>query len=135
MLPTRGTYPPDWPAIAKLVKDEAGWRCVRCLHTHCVESGHVLTAHHFDGDKCNCQRWNLMALCQRCHLSVQGRVDPEIGLLVMPSVWSMPYIAGFYEAGRGVPGPFYDLAKWIGEYVATRGPWPHWAPTAKESAA
>lgn len=30
----RGNYPPDWPAIAKRVKDRAGWRCVRCGHPH-----------------------------------------------------------------------------------------------------
>jgi hypothetical protein len=123
-LPTRGVYPTDWKALAKIVKDEASWRCVRCQHEHCVPTGHVLTVHHFDGDKANCERWNLMALCQRCHLSVQGRVNPEIGLLTHPSVWAMPYIAGFYEAGRGVPSPSYDLAAWIEEH----GEWPHWAP-------
>jgi hypothetical protein len=30
----RGAYPPDWPAIATAVKEDAGWRCVRCGHPH-----------------------------------------------------------------------------------------------------
>ena len=71
----RGDYPPDWAGIALAVKDDAGWKCERCLHPHDFESKHVLTVHHLDGDKSNCERWNLAALCQRCHLSVQGRVD------------------------------------------------------------
>lgn len=28
----RGVYPAEWPAVARAVKDEAGWRCVRCGH-------------------------------------------------------------------------------------------------------
>ncbi len=132
-LHTRGTYPADWKAIAKLVKDEAGWRCVRCNHPHDIPAGRMLTVHHFDGDKVNCDRWNLMALCQACHLSVQARVDPEVGLLTKPSSWAMPYIAGFYEAGRGVPGPTYDLASWIAEHEASGLAWPSWAPRPMQS--
>lgn len=71
----RGEYPQHWAQIAKLVKDEAEWKCERCGHPHDFDSKHVLTVHHLDGDKSNCERWNLAALCQRCHLSVQGRVD------------------------------------------------------------
>lgn len=127
----KGEYPSEWPAIAKLVKDDANWQCVRCDYPHDVASGHCLTVHHFDGNKSNCDRWNLMALCQRCHLSIQARVNPEVALIFMPSTWSMPYIAGFYESGRGVPGPTYKLAEWIEEYEATAGNWPAWAPRPK----
>ena len=78
-----GEYPPDWPEIAQWVKTIAGWRCERCLMPH--ESrfrGFTLTVHHLDGIKDNCELWNLVALCQRCHLSVQTRVEfyhiPEV---------------------------------------------------------
>lgn len=125
----RGEYPDEWADVAKQVKDEAGWRCVRCHHPHEPATGHTLTVHHFDGNKCNLDRFNLMALCQRCHLSVQARVDPEHPLMFTPKVWAMPYIAGYYEAGFGVPGPTYDLTKWIEEYEAERGTWPSWAPS------
>ncbi len=126
-----GEYPADWKAIAKRVKEEAGGKCVRCGHIHEPAAGYTLTVHHFDANKSNCEDWNLMALCQRCHLSIQARVDPQVPLMFDPSTWAMPYIAGFYEANYGFPGPLYDLARWIEEYQATGRTWPAWAPTAR----
>lgn len=128
----KGEYPPDWNAIAQTVKDDADWRCVRCWADHDPNRGYCLTVHHFDGNKSNCERWNLMALCQRCHLSVQARVDPEVPLMFWPSTWAMPYIAGFYAAGRGIPSPVYDLAEWISLYERDlrEAGWPAWAPKA-----
>jgi len=123
-----GEYATDWREVAELVKTEAGWRCVRCGHAHDPAAGRCLTVHHFDGDKANNERWNLMALCQACHLSVQARVDPYVPLMFDPREWAMPYIAGFYEARRGTPGPLYDLSRWIAEYEAALGEWPAWAP-------
>jgi hypothetical protein len=129
----RGTYADDWAEIARRVKLDAQLCCVRCSCPDGLPAdGECLTVHHFDGDKCNNERWNLMALCQRCHLSVQARVDPEIALLHEPNDWARPYIAGFYEAGRGVPGPTYELTKWIAEYEATGLRWPSWAPRPEE---
>jgi 5-methylcytosine-specific restriction endonuclease McrA len=72
-----GEYPSDWDKIATAVKDAAEWRCVRCGHKHDRESGHVLTVHHLDRHKDNCAWWNLPALCQRCHLHIQGKVIME----------------------------------------------------------
>lgn len=95
-LHTRGEYPPDWPEIALRVKTEANWRCIRCGHHHERATGHVLTTHHFDGEKSNCSWWNLLALCQRCHLQIQGRVNPETPYFLEHSEWAKPYIAGFY---------------------------------------
>ncbi len=56
----------------------------------------VLTVHHLDGDKANCRWWNLAALCQRCHLTIQGRV---VMARVWPwehTEWFRPYVAGYY---------------------------------------
>lgn len=91
-------YPPDWPDIAQRVKDEAGWRCVRCDAPHSREGWRILTVHHLDGDKANCRWWNLAALCQRCHLYVQGRVKMEQTYLGEHSEWFRPYVAGYYAA-------------------------------------
>lgn len=124
----KGEYPPDWRDIANKVKDDAHGSCVRCGKAHDSSTGYTLTVHHFNGDKSCCERWNLVALCQRCHLSVQARVDPMVPLMFDPSKWCMPYIAGFYEANHGTPGPLYDLSRWIAEYVAAVGEWPPWAP-------
>ena len=89
-------YSEDWPRIARSTKTEARWRCIRCDHPHDVESHHVLTVHHWDGDKSNNRWWNLMALCQRCHLSIQGRVDPNQAFMFEHTPWCKPYAAAFY---------------------------------------
>lgn len=124
----KGEYPANWKQIAREIKDAAQNRCVRCLAPHNPPEGYTLTVHHFDGNKSNVEKWNLMALCQRCHLSVQARVDPQVPLMFDPSAWAMPYIAGFYEANQGTPGPLYDLERWIIEYVRSVSHWPEWAP-------
>lgn len=56
----------------------------------------ILTVHHFDGDKSNDAWWNTLALCQRCHLTIQCRVDPAIPFFLEHSEWAKPYVAGFY---------------------------------------
>ena len=92
----RNEYPQNWPEIARATKEAARWRCIRCDHPHDRETGHVLTVHHFDGDKANCLWWNLLALCQRCHLSFQVRVNPDQPYMFEHSAWLRPYVAGFY---------------------------------------
>lgn len=56
----------------------------------------IATVHHFDGDKANCNWWNLLALCQRCHLKTQARVNPHETYVFEHSEWLKPYVAGFY---------------------------------------
>lgn len=126
----RGAYSEDWKLIATAVKANAGWKCVRCQHVHDPKAGRCLTVHHFDGDKANCESWNLMPLCQACHLSVQARVDPAQGLMHEPSVWAMPYIAGMVEAGKTPPPPGYDFAGWKSGYERRGHVWPVWAKEA-----
>ena len=127
----RGDYPANWKELATRVKSDADWRCVRCDHHHDPPAGRTLTVHHFDGDKRNSERWNLMALCQACHLSVQARVNPAQGLMAEPSAWAMPYIAGMIAAGRTPEPPGYELERWIVAYSARRA-WPTWAVTEKQ---
>lgn len=56
----------------------------------------ILTVHHLDGDKAHCRWWNLTALCQRCHLVIQGKVRMERRWLREHSEWFRPYVAGYY---------------------------------------
>ena len=56
----------------------------------------ILTVHHFDGNKLNCRWWNLGALCQRCHLTIQGRVKLHVPYMFDHSLWFKPYVAGYY---------------------------------------
>lgn len=71
----------------------AGWRCERCAAPDDRESGHVLTVHHMDNDKSNCDPRNLAALCQKCHLHIQGKVDMRQGWMLEHSEWMKPHLA------------------------------------------
>lgn len=61
-----------------------------------VAQWRILTVHHLDGDKSNCVWWNLLSLCQRCHLTIQSRVNPAIPYFLEHSAWFRPYVAGYY---------------------------------------
>ncbi len=146
----RDGYPPEWHTTIKhAVREQAGDRCVRCLHPYakgagqwsqcddrCTHDGplrlryateigpsfpvlsagftardvvaiyaphatveaawRILTVHHLDGDKGNCRWWNLVALDQRCHLEIQGKVRMDRRWLREHSPWFRPYVAGYY---------------------------------------
>jgi len=65
----RSKYPADWDAIARKVKERAGWRCERCGTPHGTDLGRrILTVHHKDHNPANCATENLIALCDACHL-------------------------------------------------------------------
>ena len=68
------TYDAIW---SRDIKEAANWCCEKCGEHH-GEIPFVLTVHHIDYNPQNCSEGNLVALCQRCHLSVQGwRVQPK----------------------------------------------------------
>lgn len=95
-------YPKNWEAIAAATKARAEWKCVRCGHAHDPDSGHTLTVHHADMNPGNSAWWNLLALCQRCHLSIQGRVDLRQAWMHEHSEWFRPFVAGFFAHLAGV---------------------------------
>lgn len=87
-----------WPEFARKVKDEAGWRCIRCNHPHDPASGHTLTVHHATMNKAEPFEhwWAFLALCQRCHLQIQAKVVLERMWVLEHSAWFRPYAAGWY---------------------------------------
>lgn len=94
-------YPENWDEIAREIKDAAQWKCERCLHEHELETGYVLTVHHLDGDKANCEKWNLAALCQRCHLHIQAKVKMDqlfFAEILDVSPWFKPHLEGFLKS-------------------------------------
>jgi hypothetical protein len=121
-LQTRGRYPSNWNVIAAAVKSEAGWKCVRCGVPH-GPVPHILTVHHLDGDKSNNVWWNLIALCQRCHLSVQARVIPERAWLWEHSRWFVPYVCGYYAARSGVTITREEADATPDRWLAMGQPW------------
>lgn len=56
----------------------------------------VLTVHHLNGAKHDLRWWNLVSLCQRCHLQIQGRVQMERVWPWEHSDWFKPHAAGWY---------------------------------------
>lgn len=87
-------YNPDGQQKRREARESVGNKCIRCGSPSVP--GRILTTHHLDGDKSNDAWWNLLALCQVCHLQIQGKVDPEQPWMLEHSDWFKPYIAGFY---------------------------------------
>lgn len=56
----------------------------------------ILTVHHLNERKHDLRWHNLCALCQRCHLSVQRRVEMAQIYPYEHSDWFKPYAAAFY---------------------------------------
>ena len=104
-MPRKSTsdYPDNWPEIATQVKNESGWKCIRCGHLHDPEMGRTLTVHHLDLSPANCAWWNLVALCQSCHLHIQAKVVIERRWMFDHSAWFQPYVAGYYAHLHGLP--------------------------------
>jgi hypothetical protein len=87
-------YNTDGKEKRRQAREAAGNRCIRCGSPSIP--GRILTTHHFDGDKANDEWFNLLALCQCCHLHIQGKVDPEQPWMFEHSDWLKPFVAGFY---------------------------------------
>lgn len=105
-----GVYPERWPKIAERVRRLNGYRCERCCHPsrphtpdwnlpcdeRCTHAGpgdwRILTVHHLDGRKDNVRLWNLAALCQRCHLEIQGKVAWYQGWPFAHTPWMQKHV-------------------------------------------
>lgn len=90
-------YPDNWNEIATTLKEKHGWKCERCGHAHDPATGYCLTVHHLDMEPSNCREWNLAALCQRCHLQIQGRVDFHQFYMFEHTAWMKPHVEGFQK--------------------------------------
>ena len=94
-----GQYPPEWTKEFRTqVRAENGNKCERCGHEHDPKAGYALTVHHLDNNKSNLARWNLAVLCQRCHLTIQGRVNMFQDYLFSHSEWMKPHVEGRNKA-------------------------------------
>jgi hypothetical protein len=85
-----------WVAVVVVEGDEV--RAMVLDGTPVEAAWRILTVHHLDGVKANCRWWNLVALCQVCHLRVQGRTKMAQIYPFEHSEWFKPYAAGYYAA-------------------------------------
>jgi hypothetical protein len=81
----KARYPSDWRLISLRIRERAGWVCegspgiypdCRAVHgePHPVTGSRVvLTVAHLDHTPENCADDNLMAMCQRCHLTYDAK--------------------------------------------------------------
>ena len=115
-----GYYPENWKEIAVAIKQEAGWKCVRCGEPHDPITGHTLTVHHLDINPANCEWWNIPALCQRCHLTIQSKVIIEQPYMFEHSEWFKPYVAGYYAHLAGLPTDREYVMAHLDELLAGR---------------
>ena len=112
-----GDYPPNWKEIAKAVKDKHDWRCIRCGHLHDPKAGYTLTIHHADLNPSNSAWWNLLCLCQRCHLQIQAKVVLERPWILPHSQWFRPFVAGYYAHVSGLPDDEANVLAHIDELL------------------
>lgn len=79
----RKKYPADWEKLARMVKDEADWKCEEC-GKQCRRPGEkfdthrrTLTVAHLNHKPWDCRRENLKALCAPCHLRYDSKHHAE----------------------------------------------------------
>lgn len=101
---TLNSYGLPWLEIAELKEGRTAADVLReTLSEHRGAKGslvqaawRILTVHHLDEVKANLLWWNLVGLCQRCHLEIQGKVAMNRPWPWEHSEWMKPYVAGFY---------------------------------------
>ncbi len=97
----KGEYPSEWTKEYRSgIREKAGNKCERCGHPHDPLHGYALTVHHLDNDKSNLADWNLAALCQRCHLHIQGKVFLPQTYMFEHSDWFKPHLEGYLKSNQ-----------------------------------
>ena len=71
-MPSTLIYPMEWPIISKAIKDERGWQCEICHVKQGDEPNNNMTVHHKDHSPFNNDPSNLLVVCQKCHLRLEG---------------------------------------------------------------
>ena len=74
----KSLYPKNWKMISWIIRAEAGNQCELCDALNGMPhpktgSKVVLTVHHLDFNPGNNLRYNLIALCQRCHIRLDAK--------------------------------------------------------------
>lgn len=64
--PSAYNYPKDWAQISEAYRAAAGWKCEEC-QIDLSDNRQLLHTHHRNGNRGDCARANLQALCVDCH--------------------------------------------------------------------
>lgn len=85
----------EWQVVPKKSGEVAG---IVAAERETEAAWRILTVHHLSGQKLDLRWWNLTALCQVCHLHIQGKVKMDRPWLLDHSEWFKVYAAGFYAS-------------------------------------
>lgn len=87
-------YPPEFNKELKLqILNKQHRRCADCKTPIGCRGGSRPNVHHLDGNKWNCYRSNLVALCVPCHMSREWEVDR---LSRLRTAWKkQPYVVPY----------------------------------------
>ena len=66
-------YPKNWHDIALQKKLEKNYTCEVCKKKATYKTAYLIQVHHIDGNKQNCNSWNLQVLCDRCHTAAERK--------------------------------------------------------------
>lgn len=95
-------HPDDWLALTKHKAPEmmGGMRSLYFERDPRLEAQwRILTVHHLQTGqeaKADLRWWNLASLCQRCHLTIQGKVQLPKPWIYEHTEWFKPHAAGYY---------------------------------------
>jgi hypothetical protein len=92
----------DGALVASIANGQPNWHVHVFVHGLWTREAQwrILTVHHLGGPtrKFDCRWHQLVALCQRCHLEIQGKVNMEQLYPFEHSDWFKVYAAGHYAA-------------------------------------
>jgi hypothetical protein len=98
-----GSQPFDATNLAAQLTDELGYEVAHEAQAQAVIRGRlveaqwrILTVHHLNRIKHDLRWWNLCALCQRCHLTIQSKVYLERPWYREHTEWFKPHAAAWY---------------------------------------
>lgn len=80
-MKNRYLYPPTWDEVSLGVKQEAEWKCELCGEPNNKDTWHILTTAHIIPIGRLIKRWNLIAVCQRCHVGTVEKFSQKLKYL------------------------------------------------------
>lgn len=74
----KNKYPKNWHDIALRKKIEKDYTCQCCHKKATYKTAYLIQVHHIDGNKQNCQDWNLKVCCDRCHTIAEKKTRERL---------------------------------------------------------
>jgi hypothetical protein len=97
-----GDYPFIWEKISDCRRAEKLYRCDDCGFAYLEEQERdILTVHHFNLNKADCRRENLVVYCWLCHSADH---NPDVNMKAMRCKYCKGYFLGWSRLRRHIKG-------------------------------